>query len=145
MKLLLRARVIVLACGLSLSAFTAQAGSDQVMGGSTTFNMLYGTAGFREKNPKVYASVRGALEEAIAMIDAGKKNAADILYASAPGGGFSSDEILAVLNDPDVQFTTRPQNVMKYAEFMHGVGSIENLPASWKELFFPESESAPGS
>ena len=119
--------------------------SDEVMGGSTTFTMLYTTSGFREKNPKAYSAVHAALEEANSMILADKKKAAELLLASTSDSGFSNDELLAVLNDPDVRFTTVPENIMKYAEFMKSVGSIEKLPSSWKELFFPESHSASGS
>jgi NitT/TauT family transport system substrate-binding protein len=34
---------------------------------------------------------------------------------------------------------------MRYARFMHSIGSIENLPDSWGDLFFPEIHDAPGS
>jgi hypothetical protein len=34
---------------------------------------------------------------------------------------------------------------VKYAAFMHSIGSIDNLPQSWQELFFPEIHGAPGS
>ena len=53
--------------------------------------------------------------------------------------------MVAVLKDPAIKFTTTPENVMKYAEFMHGIGSIKNRPASWKDMFFPEIHGAPGS
>jgi NitT/TauT family transport system substrate-binding protein len=38
-----------------------------------------------------------------------------------------------------------PESTMKYAEFMHAVGSIKIKPASWKDLFFPEVHGLPGS
>jgi len=50
-----------------------------------------------------------------------------------------------VLIDPHVKFTTTPENVMKYVDFMHSIGSIKNRPASWKDMFFPEIHGAPGS
>jgi NitT/TauT family transport system substrate-binding protein len=59
--------------------------------------------------------------------------------------GFSVNEIVEVLNDPHLKFTTTPENVMKYATFMHEVGSIKSRPSSWKDLFFPEIQGAPGS
>jgi NitT/TauT family transport system substrate-binding protein len=34
---------------------------------------------------------------------------------------------------------------MKYAEFMHSVGTIKVKPTDWKELFFPEVHHLPGS
>ncbi len=120
--------------------------TDDVMGGSNTFTMVSSTARFREQNPKVFAAVFKALEEANRRIIADKKGAAEILLASTGGEkGFSSSEILEVLNDPSVKFTTTPEKVMKYATFMHDIGSIKNQPSSWKVLFFPEIHGAPGS
>jgi sulfonate transport system substrate-binding protein len=119
--------------------------SDEVMGGSTTFTMLSTTTAFREKNPKVYAAVLKALDDAIDVITEDKQDAAETLLASTAESGFPLDEIVSLLNDASVKFTTTPENVMKYADFMHSVGSIKNRPASWKDLFFPEVQDAPGS
>jgi NitT/TauT family transport system substrate-binding protein len=113
--------------------------SDDVMGGSTTFTMVSTTAKFREQNPKVYAAVLKAIDEANKLIVADKKSAAALLPE------FPAQEVIDVLNDPHTKFTTTPENVMKYAEFMHSIGSIKNRPASWKDLFFPEIHAAPGS
>jgi len=115
------------------------------MGGSTTFTMLSTTKRFREENPAVYAAVLRALEEANARISANRREAAEILMASTPDSGFSIDETVAMLEDPAVRFTTTPENVHKYAEFMHRIGSIRQKPGSWKDVFFPEIHPAPGS
>ena len=41
---------------------------------------------------------------------------------------------------PSVKFTTTPENVMKYAEFMHRVGiDQERVRARGKTCFFPRS------
>ena len=118
--------------------------SDDVMGGSTTFTMISTTSKFRQENPQVFAAVLKALEEANRMIVADKNMAADLLVTSE-GGGLTREEVVEVLNDPHVKFTTTPENVMKYAEFMAGAGSIKNRPGSWKDLFFSEIHGAPGS
>ena len=94
---------------------------------------------------EAYQAVLAALEEANHMIRADKKMAAELLLASTAEGGFTATELLEVVDDPAVKFTTTPENVMKYAGFMHGIGTIENLPASWQELFFPEIHQTPGS
>ncbi len=120
--------------------------TDDAMGGSSCFSMLSTTAKFREQNPKVYGAVLKALEEANRRIMADKKTAAEILVASTGGEkGFSVQEIVDVLNDPHVKFTTTPENVMKFANFMHEIGTIKNQPASWRDLFFPEIHGVPGS
>jgi NitT/TauT family transport system substrate-binding protein len=119
--------------------------SDDVMGGSTTFTMVSTTTKFREQNPKVYAAVLQAIDEANQTIAADRKSAAELLLASTNDKGFSVKEIVDVLSDPHIKFTTTPENVMKYAEFMNSIGSIRNRPGSWKDMFFPEIHGAPGS
>jgi NitT/TauT family transport system substrate-binding protein len=50
-----------------------------------------------------------------------------------------------MLRDPENVFTTTPQNVMKYAEFMQKIHAIEAAPARWQDLFFPEIHGTEGS
>jgi NitT/TauT family transport system substrate-binding protein len=117
----------------------------EVMGGDTTFTMLSTTSAFRESRPQIYNAVLAALEEAHELIRSDLPGAARVLIAADGGGGLSHDALVEVLDDPDISFTTTPQNTMRYAEFMHAIGSISNLPESWKDLFFPEIHSRPGS
>jgi len=119
--------------------------SYDVMGGTTTFTVMSTTAKFHDENPLVYRAVLDALEEAIDMIEADPSAAADVLIATDEDAGLSRDELIALLRDPEIEFSTTPRNVLKYAEFMHSIGSISNLPESWQELFFPEIHAASGS
>lgn len=119
--------------------------TDDVMKGSTTFTMLSTTSAFREKNPKAVAAVLAALEESTRMIRDDHKMAADVMLSSTTESGFSAAELMDVVGDPAVKFTTTPENVMKYAEFMHRIGTLKTLPSSWKDLFFKEIHGAPGS
>jgi NitT/TauT family transport system substrate-binding protein len=119
--------------------------TDDIMGGATTFTMLSTTARFRDANPAAYAAVLAALEEANEIIRSDPRSAAEILFAAESAAGFSVDELVEVLGDPDIRFTTTPENTVKYAEFMLEIGSIENRPGSWRDLFFPEIHGAPGS
>jgi len=119
--------------------------TDAIMGGTTTFTLLSTTARFREQNPGAYAAVLAALEEANELIRTDPQAAASILFAAESAAGFSAEELVEVLRDPDIRFTTAPENLEKYAEFMHEIGSIENRPESWRDLFFPEIHGGPGS
>jgi NitT/TauT family transport system substrate-binding protein len=119
--------------------------SDDVMKGSTTFTMLSTTSKFRDKNPKIVAAVLAALEEANQMIRDDPKNAAAVLLSSTPKSDFSLEELMAAISHPAVKFTTTPENVMKYAEFMNSIGTLKSRPESWKDLFFPEIHGAPGN
>jgi NitT/TauT family transport system substrate-binding protein len=118
--------------------------SNDVMGGPSTFTMLYARAKFHDDNPKVYAAFLKALQEALTFINADKTGAAQT-FLDMEGQGLKLDEVLEILNDPDVRYTTSPENVMKYAEFMATVGSLKVRPAQWQEMFFPAIHGVPGS
>lgn len=115
-----------------------------VMGGAVTFNVVWTTARFRSENPRLYAAFVAALDEAEATINRDKRAAAEA-YVRIAKDKESPDSIERMLNDPQVVFTTTPQNVMKYANFMYATGAIKVKPDSWKDLFFPELHALPGS
>ena len=103
--------------------------SNEIMGGPSTFTMLYAPAKFYDENPKAYAAVLKALQAAIAFINADKKAAAEVFLDIGEGKGWKLDDLMEVLNDPDIRFTTSPENLMTYANFMADVGSIKNAAA----------------
>ncbi len=115
-----------------------------VMGGAVTFNMVWTTEKFRSENPKLYDAFSKALDEAQAIINRDKRAAAET-YIRISKDKDTVDNIARMMNDPQVVFTTTPQNVMKYAEFMAKIGSIKVKPDSWKDLFFSNVHSLPGS
>ncbi len=118
--------------------------SYDVLGGPATFNVVWTTAKFRSENPKLYDAFVKALEEATAQINRDKKAAAEAYLRISKDKDTVAD-ILAMLNDPAIVFTTTPQNIMKYANFMAKIGMIKVKPDSWKDLFFPDIHGAAGS
>jgi NitT/TauT family transport system substrate-binding protein len=118
--------------------------SYDVLGGPATFNLVWTTSKFRNENPKVYAAFTKALDESMSMINRDKRWAAQT-YLRLSRDKSSTDDILKMLNDPNVKYTTTPQNVIKYVDFMQKIGSIKAKPDSWKDLFFPNVHALPGS
>jgi NitT/TauT family transport system substrate-binding protein len=118
--------------------------SYDVLGGPATFNLVWTTNKFRTENPKLYDAFMQALDDAEAQINRDHKWAAEA-YLRMSRDKDSVDEILAMMNDPKIVFTTTPQNVMKYVDFMIKVGSVKVKPDSWKDLFFPNVHNLPGS
>lgn len=111
--------------------------TDDVMGGSTTFTMISTTQKFHDQNPKVYAAFVAALKEAQEMIMKDKPAAVKVLLESMGGANAgSAEDMMAILNDPTTKYTIKPENVMKYANFMNSIGSMKNKPGSIDELFF---------
>ncbi|HTI48757.1 MAG TPA: ABC transporter substrate-binding protein [Casimicrobiaceae bacterium] len=118
--------------------------SYDVLGGPATFNTVWTTAKFRADNPKLYAAFVKALDDATAQINRDKHAAAQA-YLRISKDKDSLENIERMLNDPQIVYTTTPQNVMKYVDFMAKTGAIKAKPDNWKELFFPNAHALPGS
>jgi NitT/TauT family transport system substrate-binding protein len=119
--------------------------SNEIMGAPSTFTMLYAPTKFHDENPKAYQAVLKALQVAIDFINADKKAAAQVFLQSDEGKGWKLDDLMEVLNDPDVRFTASPESVMTYASFMAEVGSIKLKPTKWQDMFFPEIHGVAGN
>jgi NitT/TauT family transport system substrate-binding protein len=104
--------------------------SYEVLGGPATFNLVSTTSKFRAENPRIYGAFVKALEEAIGEINSDRKTAAEA-YLRISKDKDTVQDILAMLNDPAIVFTTTPQNVMKYVDFMLKTGTIKTKPDSW--------------
>ncbi len=118
--------------------------SFDVLGGPATFNCIWTTAKFRDENPKLYDAFLKALDDAIAQISKDKKAAAEA-YLRISKDKDTVTDILAMLNDPQIRYTTVPLNVMTYANFMTKIGMIKVKPDSWKDIFFPNLHGVAGS
>lgn len=118
--------------------------SYDVLGGPTTFNLVWARDDFRAKNPKTYKAFLDALGEAVKRINVDKAAAAKT-YIEANKSKEDPAFILKMLNDPEIVFTLEPQNTMAYAEFMHKVGALKNKAASFKDYVFEEAAAGKGS
>src|SRR5215469_3533842 len=118
--------------------------SYDVLGGPATFNVVWAEKRFHDYNPKTYGAFLAALEAAISIIKDDPPRAAKI-YLEEEKSSLPAALVEKILRDPVNVFTTVPQNVMKYATFMHRIGAIENEPAAWTDLFFSELHQAQGS
>lgn len=115
-----------------------------VLGGPHTFNVVWTTSQFVEKNPKVNEAFLAALEEAIAIINA-DKSAAAREYVRLAKDSSDVELIEGILNDPQVAYTTTPQSIGKYVDFMARTKAIPAGAESWKDLFFPAMHGKDGS
>jgi NitT/TauT family transport system substrate-binding protein len=89
--------------------------------------------------------VRAAHEEANAFIKHEPKAAAEVYLKLTNDKKNSADDLAAMISDPDIDYTTAPANLMKHVAFMHQVGRLKHLPASWKDLFFAEAHDLSGT
>ncbi|HLQ27166.1 MAG TPA: ABC transporter substrate-binding protein [Acidiferrobacterales bacterium] len=118
--------------------------SYDILGGPSTFNVVWSTSKFRDANPKAFAAFVAAFEEANNMINKDKRAAAET-YKRMSNTKESLDELYKMMVDPQIEFTLTPKNTMKTAEFMYKVGTVKIKPASWQDMFFPNVHNRPGS
>jgi NitT/TauT family transport system substrate-binding protein len=107
--------------------------------------MISTTQKFQAQNPKVYAAFVKALKEAQTLIMQDKEAAVKVLLDSMGGGAGSVSDMLAILNEPSTKYTLQPENVMKYALFMHEIGSLKNRPSSIGDLFLSGADISGGN
>jgi len=118
--------------------------SFDVLGGPHTFDMVWASKAFHDANPKTYAAVLAALEEAVAIINKDKHAAAE-LYVKASKTKEPVGEVYGYLTREPVNYTTTPLNITKFSDFMYQTGTLKNRPKDWKELFFPNVHAKKGS
>ena len=118
--------------------------SYDVFGGPHTFTVAWTSSQFRDKNPALYKALIAAFDEATQMLNKDVKQASQYWIDNVKSK-MTVEKVAQIASGPQVKWTMVPENTMKYAEFMHAVGSIKAMPADWKELFFPEVHGLPGS
>jgi NitT/TauT family transport system substrate-binding protein len=112
--------------------------------GPHTFTTAWTSTAFREKNPALYKALIAAFTEATEMLQKDVRPAAEHWQGQAKSK-LSIDQVTAIASGPQVKWTMAPVNSMKFADFMHTVGSIKVKPANWKELYFPEVHGLEGT
>lgn len=118
--------------------------SVDVLGGPISFNVVAATSKFYNENPKLYAVFMQSLQEATDFINKDKRAAADI-YIRMTKDKSPVEDILKIVNDPQIEYSLLPKNIMKMVDFMYKSGTIKVKPDSWKDLFFPNMHGLAGS
>jgi NitT/TauT family transport system substrate-binding protein len=113
--------------------------------GKHTNGIQVTTKTFHEANPLICKAVRAAHEEANAFIKREPKAASEIYLKLTKDKKNTADDLVAMISDPDIEYTTAPANLMKHVEFMHKVGRMKHMPTSWKDMFFAEAHDLKGS
>jgi len=119
--------------------------SYDTLGGPTTNGVMMMSKSFRDQNPKVAGAIYAALEEAHAFIKSHAGDAAEIYIKATNEKRADRARMTTMVQDPDNVWTTTPQNAMRYATFMHKVGTAKRIADNWKDMFLPEAHALSGS
>jgi len=112
--------------------------------GQSTLDVVFAPRRFIDANPGTAAAFLAAMDEANQLIEADPKAAAES-FIRLSSSKVTPDEVLAMIRDPDTKFSTTPDGVGRYADFMHQVGSIKVMPDKWSDMFMPTLANRPGS
>jgi NitT/TauT family transport system substrate-binding protein len=129
--------------GLKLPGAHIIADSREVFGGSLTQITLLATKQTKERNPTLFKAVSNALEEAIKVANADKRAAAT-LWKEVHKAPESVDDLVAQLNDPGFEFTSRPQRIAHFTAFLNRIGTMKAKVGDWKELFWETAHQQQG-
>jgi NitT/TauT family transport system substrate-binding protein len=116
----------------------------EILGGPATAVLITASSKFRDANPKAYKAFLEALTEAIDTINKDKRVASEVYLQATNDTNNSVDDINAMISDKDYAFTLQPQKVLKTAQFMTTIGSINRSPASIGDLFFNDLRGLKG-
>lgn len=116
----------------------------KIMGGPTTNLVFVAAEKFRSENPKVFAIVVAALDEAMTWTNADKRRAAKLYMEMTKEKKLTEDDIVAIISADGFDFTTTPRKSKAFVDFMAKIGTVKNKPDSWKDLFFPEIHGVQG-
>lgn len=114
-----------------------------ILGAPSTFNVVWASSAFVAANPVLYAAFTAALEEAVTAIDADRTAAAEA-YVRLSRDASDVALIRRILDDPQVRFTTTPQAIGRYVDFMARTQVIRRAGA-WRDLFFANVHGKDGS
>lgn len=118
--------------------------SEDIFGGPSSNGLLYMTESFHDQNPAAVRAINGAMREALALVDAEPRRAAE-MYLAVSGEKLPLELVLRTTSAPGAKFEAVPRGAMRFAGFMHRTGTIAEAPADWKDVFFPEAYDLPGS
>jgi len=111
--------------------------SQDIFGGPHTFTVAWTSTRFHDSNPALYRALIAAFREATDMLGSDVNEAAQ-LWIDDVKSRLGVQKVAQIASGKDVKWTMTPEGTMRYAQFMHAVGSIKIVPASWQDLFFPE-------
>ncbi len=118
--------------------------SYQAVGGTHTFTLMWTSEKWARANPKLFKAVTGALDEAVASINATPQEAAR-LYATSEKTRLSPEQVLEIMRADGIKYTTTPTGLMTFAAFMQKEGLIKKVPSSWKDYAFEHLHALPGN
>ncbi len=119
--------------------------SYDVVGGRHTLIVAYAAEKWRNENRALYDATYAGLSEAMDIINADKRRAAE-LFVRNEKSSLTVDEITRILADENMlYFSPAPSRVMVWADYMVKTGMIKHKLNAWSDVFFDNVAELPGN
>jgi NitT/TauT family transport system substrate-binding protein len=113
--------------------------------GPHTGVVLYNTRKWKEENPKLFKAVAEAFYEAHDWIKKHPREAAEQFVQTAKGK-YNAAQVEEMITDKsEVEYRPDMEGTYVYAEFLHRIGDLSTLPASWKDYCWESVTQLPGN
>ena len=110
--------------------------SYDVLGGRHSTVAMYNKEEWKKANPKMYECVWTSYRKAMEWINGNKKDAA-ALFQRFTKSKLKLEDIEKMVGDEnEMLYSLTPERTMEFAKFMHSIGAIKNMPASWKDYYW---------
>lgn len=119
--------------------------SYDVLGGRHSTVAMYNKEDWKKANPKMYECVYTSYRKSIKWINENKKEAAALFHRFTKSKLKLEDIEKMVGDENEMLYSLTPERTMEFAKFMHSIGSIKNMPASWKDYYWENNHDQNGS
>ena len=119
--------------------------TEDVVGQPISNGIVYATERFYAEQPRLVEAVRGALTQAVNLINTDKRRAAEIYKAANPRDKIEIDTLIGIIGGEKTGWEITPLGTMIFARHMVKTGQIKVLADNWKDLFFPIAHDLPGN
>ncbi len=119
--------------------------SYDVLGGRHTTVAMYTAEAWKNGNPKLYECVWTSFRKAIGWINEDKKRAAGLYHSFTKSKLDLGDVEKMLTTEGEMDYALQPERTMQFAKFLHSIGSIKNMPDSWKDYYWENNHDLSGS
>ncbi len=119
--------------------------SYDVLGGRHSTVAMYNTEAWKNEHPKLYNCTWKSFRKAITWINEDTKRAAGLFHSFTKSKLKLSEVETMVTTPGEIDYTLQPERTMQFAKFLKSIGSIKNMPASWKDYYWENNYDQNGS